>query len=79
MMILIAIILIIAIVGADYIMYLKLSALIPKDKPAAPAKKEEHTDNRASNAEQRYMEGIENVLNYDADTMKKYLRGEDEG
>lgn len=74
------IILILTIVCADFILYKKLSSLIPKQAPvqSRPSREEEATDNRATYSEQRYMEGIENVLNYDVDTMKKHLRGEDE-
>ena len=79
MNIIIAIILILVVIGADYILYKKISSLIPKEPvvQAAPVIRDT-TDDHVSNSEQRYMEGIENVLNYDVDTMRKYLRGEDE-
>lgn len=78
MNIILTLILIFVILGSDWYMFKKLREMIPSEKPAEAPKKAEQTDNHASNAEQRYMEGIENVLNYDVDTMRKHLRGEDE-
>ena len=43
-----------------------------------PLKAEESPDNKATNAERLFQEGIQSVLTYDIDTVRKYYRGDDE-
>lgn len=48
-------------------------------KPEKIVAREDTPDDKASNAERLYMEGMQNVLTFDVDTMKKYLRGDEDG
>ena len=78
MIYIIAAIIIFAIVASDYITYRLISKKIPvKVEPSQKQseKKPETPDDKASNAERLYMEGIQNVLSYDLDIMKQYLKG----
>lgn len=43
----------------------------------APAPATE-VDDKATNAERLYMEGIQSIFSYDVNTMKQYLKGVDE-
>ena len=57
------------------------SMMAPREekKPEKKVEKEMSVDDKASNAERLFNEGMQNVLSFDVDTMKKYLRGDEDG
>lgn len=79
-MIICTIILIAAFAGIHYYTYRKLCKRIDERRGNSPAavsnKAPETPDDKASNAERLYMEGIQSVLTFDVETAKKFYRGE---
>ena len=80
-------ILILVVLASDYVLYRLLCKKLERkpeqpavqSKPSVPKKADDaDVDNKASNAERLYLEGLQSILSYDVDTMKKYLRGVDE-
>ena len=56
-----------------------LKVIVDKlDEKKEQPKSEASPDDKASNAERLYLEGIQSVLTYDIDTVRKYFRGDDE-
>jgi len=79
MNIILAIIIILSIFVSDYIFFKKITEHLyrepaPKKEQPKKIEKDETPDNKASNAERLYMEGIQNVLTYNLDTAMKYLK-----
>ena len=80
----IAVLIILAgVVGIDYFFYRLIKPMLIKEpeavaekKPEEKAEKKEMLEDKATNAERLYMEGLQSVLTYDLDICKKYLRGE---
>ena len=81
------IIVILIVLASDAALYFLLSKKIVQSKPEPVVIKEAHMphpadspapDNKETNDERRYMEGIQAILSYSADTMKQYLKGVDE-
>ncbi len=67
------------------LLYLLIRKLRPSEKPEEkPAEKQvaqqtaAELDNKATNAERLYLEGVQSILSYDVNTMKQFLKGAEE-